>query len=53
MQTDRFFDSGAKNVKVRGIPHLAKNKRDVGHRSIGRDRALLLYFASRLKLSFN
>jgi hypothetical protein len=28
-----------KNVKVRGLPHLAKNERDMGHPTIpGRDK---------------
>src|ERR1700733_8798776 len=29
--TGKFSSLAATNVKVRGIPHLAKNERDVGH----------------------
>jgi hypothetical protein len=33
------LSKGQKNVKVRGLPHLAKNKRDMGHPTIlGREK---------------
>jgi hypothetical protein len=32
LQTEWFLDpNGKMKVRVRGIPHLAKNERDVGH----------------------
>jgi hypothetical protein len=48
-----LLSKGRKKVKVRGIPHLAKNERDMGHPMLcGREKASTRHSNSVAELNF-